>query len=193
MSRMSSEEKLRMFITEHNDELLTSLRLYVRRFGLTADAEQAAIELLDDVVIEALSNAERFDSTRHPMSWLLGIGINLIKRTRAQQIRLQQREPLVRDLYSFEEQRLSDEELFDQIAACDIRETDLERDETITMLLDKLSPADQHVIRLAVLYEMNGEALAQELGTKPGAARMRLHCALRRLRQLHGVQRGATL
>jgi DNA-directed RNA polymerase specialized sigma24 family protein len=38
-------------------------------------------------------------------------------------------------------------------------------------------------LRLAVLHDLTGEALAQELGIKPGAARVRLHRALNRLRE----------
>jgi len=45
-----------------------------------------------------------------------------------------------------------------------------------------LSPDDQRVIRLAVLAEVDGEALAAALGITAGAARVRLHRAIKRLR-----------
>jgi RNA polymerase sigma-70 factor (ECF subfamily) len=58
----------------------------------------------------------------------------------------------------------------------------LESEEEVAAILSLVSPADQEIVRLAVLEDCEREALAQRLGVSPGTARMRLHRALRRLR-----------
>jgi RNA polymerase sigma factor (sigma-70 family) len=49
-------------------------------------------------------------------------------------------------------------------------------------MIDGLRPDDRNVLELAFLRDLDGEALAKELGIRPGAARVRLHRALLRLR-----------
>lgn len=186
---MIVSERLQSFIAENECQLLLTLKVYARKSGLAQDyaqAESIARELLSEITVEALQHADRFDITRHPMSWLLGIAANMVKRRQAQNTRLQQREPLLRDLYPTYGEALSDDELFDwlgvQRAIYDVQ--DLDENERITALLSKLSPADQQVIQLAILQDMDGDAVAQALTVTPGTARMRLHRALRRLRTL---------
>jgi len=187
----TSARKLHDFIEAHSDDLLRSLRLYALRAGLakSTNAEQVASELLSEVVAEALEHAERFDSTRHPRSWLLGIGANMIRRRTTARAKRERREPLVRDMYGHIEAAMSDGELFEQVTEVALdHESDLESRETIDGLLAGLSTEDQEVIRLAVLHDLDGARLAKALGTKPGTARMRLHRALRRLRLAHNVE-----
>jgi DNA-directed RNA polymerase specialized sigma24 family protein len=58
----------------------------------------------------------------------------------------------------------------------------LENDEQVNAMMAGVSPDDQRVLRLAILHGLDGEALAEALGCNPGAARVRLHRALNRLR-----------
>lgn len=186
-----SANKLRDFIESHSDDLLRSLRLYALRAGLAKpnNAEQVASELLSEVVVEALEHADRFDSSRHPRSWLLGIGANMIRRRTTDRTKRERREPLVRDMYGHIEAAMSDGELFEQVTQIALNdESDLESRETIDMLLADLNEEDRQVIQLAILYDLDGARLAEALGVKPGAARMRLHRALRRLRSAHHVE-----
>lgn len=85
---------------------------------------------------------------------------------------------------------MSDDDLFDlMIEWADRSHPDvLEQEEMITTLLDTLSPNDSHVLRLALLHGLNGDSIAQELGISPGAARVRLHRALQRLRVAYQMQ-----
>ncbi|MBX3061605.1 MAG: hypothetical protein KF726_01440 [Anaerolineae bacterium] len=46
-----------------------------------------------------------------------------------------------------------------------------------------VSVEDARLLKLAVLHDLDGDELAQELGITAGAARVRLHRALRRLRR----------
>lgn len=185
---MTTAERLQSFIAENDAQLLITLKVYARKGGLAQDdahIESIARELLSEITIEALKHAERFDIARHPMSWLLGIAANMIKRRQASTTRLQRREPLLRDLYASQENTLSDDELFDWL---NLQTTNDDREryenDRLTALLPQLSPADQQVIQLAILQEMDGDAVAKALCIAPGTARMRLHRALRRLRTL---------
>lgn len=179
--------RLQAFISQNHQQLATTLRLYVIRSGLTDSdsVDQIALDLLSDVTVEALDHAERFDSTRHPMSWLLGIGANLIKQRVDARNKRERREPLVRDLYITHAEIMSDGELFDLLASYVQDGRSLDDDLIVTEMLNQLTPDEQHIIRLAVIHELNGEALAQALNIKPGTARMRLHRALQRLRAIH--------
>jgi RNA polymerase sigma factor (sigma-70 family) len=181
-----NQTRLRQFIEMETETLLATLRYYLVRAGL-ADAQSAAlaaVELLNEVVIEALDHADRFRSSGQPMAWLLGIAANLIKRKQAERATRNRREPLVRDLYLDVQDNLSEDELFDWLAALTVAEPALawESNEAVSAILAYVSKTDQHILRLAVLHDLNGEELAQALGVTPGAARVRLHRALNRLR-----------
>lgn len=181
-SRTASEARLRQFLQHESESLLRTLRYYVARAGLGAP-EYTATELLNEVVVEALEHADRFRPGGQPRAWLLGIAANLIKRRQAELARRSHREPLVRDLYPDPEDALSEDELFDRFAALatDNPAERLEEDEQVSAMLAHLSVDDRRVVWLAVLNGLDGQALAQELGVRPGAARVRLHRALRRL------------
>jgi RNA polymerase sigma-70 factor (ECF subfamily) len=185
-SNAAANVQIKALIEAEADTLLRILRHHVQRAGLanSQSAPTVAAELLNDVTVEALSNADRFLEVREPMAWLIGIAANLIKRRHTSRGRDQQREPLVRDLYTGIEDSMSDAELFDQISQLAMSDPahDYETQEQIKWLLSHVSPQDGHIIRLAILQGLNGELLAQSLKISQGAARVRLHRALNRLR-----------
>lgn len=178
----SNQARLRAFIAENNQALFRQLRLFVIRAGYQPDP--LATELLSEVTVEALAHAERFEAARHPMSWLLGIGANLLRRRIADHARRNQREPLARDLYTDVEDAMSDGELFDWIVA---NTNNTQTDDKVNLLLADLSPEEGRIVRLAIIHNLSSETVAEALGINPGAARMRLHRALRRLRAAHQV------
>lgn len=184
---MKRPSRLRAYIERDAGALTGVLRLYLSRAGITDQPlESAANDLLNDVIVEALAHETRFRDDGQPRAWLLGIAANLIRRRQAEQIRRNQREPLARDLFA-DEALLSDDELFDRVAALATPDQgDPAIVSEINAMLGELSLDDQQVIRLAVFAEMDGEALAVSLGTTPGAARVRLHRALGRLKQVYG-------
>jgi RNA polymerase sigma-70 factor (ECF subfamily) len=98
----------------------------------------------------------------------------------------------VRDLYPYAQAAIGEDELFDRLAALDVADLtqDLETNEEVSAMLALVSDDDRRVLRLAVLYDLNGEELAQALGVTSGAARVRLHRALNRLRQAWQAQQG---
>jgi RNA polymerase sigma-70 factor (ECF subfamily) len=96
----------------------------------------------------------------------------------------------VRDLYLHDQVALSEEELFDRLATLTVAEPEqgMEANEEVSTTLALVSENDQRVLRLAVLHDLNGKELAAELGVTPGAARVRLHRALNRLRDAWQAQ-----
>ncbi|MBZ0318835.1 MAG: sigma-70 family RNA polymerase sigma factor [Anaerolineae bacterium] len=195
MDRTTGATRLRQFIETEAESLVGILRYYLFRANTGGDSlESAASELLNEVVIEALQHEARFEPTGQPRAWLLGIAANLIKRRQVETARRNQREPLVRDLYPTLEGDLSDGELFDRVAnLVGMTEDELDTDSQVTALLRPLSPDDQHIIRLAILHGLDGDMLAHELGIHPGAARVRLHRALNRLRTAYFAEQDGAL
>ena len=178
---------LRRFIEAEIETLLGTLRVYILRAGLAdrQGAALAAVELLSDVTLEALEHADRFRPSGQPMAWLLGIAANLIKRRQARRATDSRREPLVRDLYTREQAALSEEELFARLAAASAPgpAQTVEMRDQVSEMLSHVSESDRQVLRLAILHDLNGKELASELDITPGAARVRLHRALNRLRE----------
>ena len=178
--------KLIECISDNAASLLGIIRTYVMRMGLAHGEEvpTMALEVLQEVVLEALGHANRFDPTGQPMAWLLGIAINVIKRKKFELIRRSQRELPMSNLSPTQEEDLSESDLFDQLRVDTYAGPDQEiaANEQAELLLSLVSPEDQHILMLAVLQGFETKALAQKLGISPGAARVRLHRALKRLR-----------
>lgn len=177
---------LMAFLTEHTATLLGSLRSYVQRMSLARGqaVPVVALEVLQEVAVEALEHADRFDPERQPMAWLLGIGMNVIRRKKTEAARRAQREVTFGHLALFLPQAQSEEDLLDLIAPFMLAEPaqEVEANEQASLILGLVSPEDQRVLRLAILADFEREALARELGITPVAARVRLHRALNRLR-----------
>lgn len=182
------DSRLRQFIEHESSALLGTLRYYLYRAGLSGrdlPLEAAARDLLNEVVAEALAHESRFRAAADPRAWLLGIAANLVKRRQTDLARRERREPLVRDLFPGLEALMSDDELFDWIAEmAEAPPDELETRQDVAALLAAVSPDDARVLRLAIMKGLDGMALAAALGVSPGAARVRLHRALNRLRQV---------
>jgi RNA polymerase sigma factor (sigma-70 family) len=183
---MESRRRLEAVIDSERTQLLKTLRFYVLRAGLASgrDGDIVAQELLNETVFEALRSVHRLKPEMNPHPWLLGIALNLIKRKQVDIAKRERREPLVRDLLPDSQFTLSDDDLFDQLPQLvDTAFDEFEVKDEIADMLRYLSESDSQVLKLAVAHDMNGEALAQALHISPGAARVRLHRALNRLRR----------
>lgn len=188
----SDNTKLIEFIADNVASLLGIIRSYVRRMGLASgeDVAAVALEVLQEAVLEALDHADRFDPTGQPMAWMLGIAINVIKRNKSMLKKRSQRELSMSDLSHMQEDGLSESELFDQLTVNAYAGPDQEiaANEQAELLLSLVSPEDQQILMLAFLQGFEREALAQKLGISPGATRVRLHRALKRLRLVWSEQ-----
>ena len=180
------KELLTTFLMQNTEPLLGTLRSYVQRMGLARgeDVKAVALDVLQESVVEALAHAERFNGTGQPMAWLLGIAINVIRRKKTEFAKRTHREMSIAHLAPTEHESLSEGELFDRLISCPLTppEQDIEANEQALMMLSLVSTDDQHILRLAFLYDFDRALLAQQLGITAVAARTRLHRALNRLR-----------
>lgn len=193
----AARQQLIAFIAENTAPLLGTLRSYVQRMGLASgdDVATVAAEVLQETVVEALGHAQRFDPTRQPMAWLLGIALNLMRRKKVELAKRSQRELSITQFSARQMELVSEDELFDglinHVATLAGPEQEFEADEQARAILALVSPDDQQVLRLAFLLDFEREALAQRLGITPVAARVRLHRALSRLRAAWHAQQTA--
>ncbi len=178
--------RLLVFIADHTTPLYGTIRSYVARLGLAPgiDIASVALEVMQEMVVEALGHASSFDSARQPMAWLLGIALNVMRRRRSQEARRYRREISLGRLSLLHPELESESELLETIhhAAESGPEELVEHNEQARALLSLVPEKDQEILRLAILEDFDREALASRLGTTNGAARMRLHRALDHLR-----------
>lgn len=184
-----NEALLRQYLEDEAESLLPTLGWYARRAGLAqGSGTLTAAELLSELSVEALAHAGRYRPGCPPRAWLLGIAANLVRRKQAELARLEHREPLARDLAQATGpgQELPDEdEIFDRLSRLEGRtpEQIVQHDQALGEMLAGLPAPDRRVIELAVLAGLKAGELAHSLGVSRGAARVRLHRALLRLRQ----------
>ena len=173
-------------IQENVGPLLGSIRVYVVRMGLAsgAAAREIADEVLQETVVEALAHAENYQAKPHPMAWLRGIALNVIRRRRTALATHAHREFSLTLLAARYPDAENEQTLLEQWGPTTEYgpEQELESNEQAEELLALVSSEDQQVLTLALLEGFEPGALAQRLGTAPGTARMRLHRALTRLR-----------
>lgn len=173
-------------IQENAGPLLGSIRAYVVHMGLASGqaAREIADEVLQETVIEALAHAENYPAKSHPMAWLRGIALNVIRRKRTTLTTRTQREFPFTLLAARYPEAESEQALLEQWGPTTEHGLDqeLESNEQAEELLALVSHQDQQVLTLALLEGFEPGALAQHLGIAPGTARMRLHRALSRLR-----------
>jgi RNA polymerase sigma-70 factor (ECF subfamily) len=188
-SPAQNRQKLLQFLNEEVEPLSAILRVYIQRAGLPG-GEDTLNELLNHVVVEALSHAQRYDPARPARAWLLGIAANLVRRRQAEAARLDQREPLAADLLETRQENLGEDELFELLSAraAEIARWDLnaasENHDRLSVCLGLLTQEQRRLILLFASGSLDGDRLAASLNVTPGAARVRLHRALAALRQV---------
>ena len=173
-------DAVRCLITKEYDRLVQAFGLYLYRTGL--NTHLTAVEVVNEVTVEALSHSARMEAVDEPVAWLIGIGLNIMRRYQARLEKQRQREPLVHDLYP--RLHMGEDELFDLLES--LVNPDPAREFEIKAMaaywLSQLAPDDRQIIELVIMHDLNGDAVARHLGISPGAARTRLHRALKRLR-----------
>lgn len=181
-----AKRQLSAFLTDNTAPLLGTIRSYVQRMGLAQGEAVAAValEVLQEVAVEALAHSARFRPDSQPMAWLLGISVNVIRRKKVEAAKRYQRELSFGRLTQAYPEILSESEFFEQFALLTQTgpEQEFEANEQANTILSLVSPEDQRILRLAFLRDFERESLARELGITPVAARVRLHRALARLR-----------
>ena len=178
-------QSLHRFLQENSARLTGIISSYVARMGLARgeNIHQLAAEVFQDAALELLAHADRLDPERQPHAWFLRIAANILKRKRASFARRYRFEVLVSDLA---DRTQADDayDVLDRLMAERVPgpEQMLAAREHVQELLALVSARDAEILRLALLRDLDAEHIADLLGVKPGAVRVRLHRALRRLR-----------
>ncbi len=187
---------LTRFIENHAASLMITLREYVRKAHLVPDYEEAvqeaALELLDEVYLEALKTVSHFDPSRPPRAWLLGIASKLMLRKREGKYTRRQREVTVSDLRREYQEELTDDDVLDRLAAFahEGPEHGVIASEQFEYLPSLVSEGDRLLLRLAIELDLDGQSLAQTLGCSYNTALVRLCRARQHLRSAMERQRG---
>lgn len=188
---IAAKEYMQSFLQEHSSSLKKILCTYVLRMGLARgeNVRLVADEAFQDAVLVALGHGRRFMQMEQPRSWFLAVAANILKRKRASFARRYRFEVLVSDLASGPS-AFNEAEVLEQIAGASSPgpEQSFEAREHVRELLSMVSPEDSTVLTLALLHELDTQGLARELGVSAGAARVRLHRALKRLRKAWNEQ-----
>ncbi len=181
-----TQHYLRQFLQENAPLLLGIIRSYIVRMGMAQGptVQPLATEVLHDAALEALAHADRLTSTTQPRAWFLVIATNILKRKRDEAIRQARREILISDLH-FTPDAPGESDFFDSLTryAQPGPEGAFEENEQVREMLALVAPADQKVLHLALVHDLDTRSVARALGITPGTARVRLYRAINRLRQ----------
>ncbi|GCE11802.1 RNA polymerase sigma factor [Tengunoibacter tsumagoiensis] len=173
-------------IQQNTEALLRILRMYTQRMGLAQgmEVQAVALDVLQETVVEALEHADRFDTGRQPVAWLLGIGVNVIRRKKDEMMRTGKRECSIEHFSYHQEDTVDSGEALAYVQSISVAgpEAKVEEDERVEQLLALVSAEDRQVLRLAFIHGFSRDALAQQLGLTSGSVRVKLHRALSRLR-----------
>lgn len=182
----NAKATLLLCLQDNTQPLLDSIRVYVQRFGLASESDATTIaqDILQEVSLEALEHADRFTPDRRPLPWLLGIALNIIRRRNVARARRARREVPAGTYSTLATELETEADPFEQTIAPPALDqlVDVEADDEAKHLLALVPTPDREVLRLAVIEGWNHAELAQRLGITPGAARVRLHRAIARLR-----------
>jgi len=196
------------FLYENETELLGAVLNRVRKAKIWQPQEwnDVAIAIWGEVKRIALQKTSEIDFERQPKAWLLQVANNLVKRRRSRDLEIRNHEIPVSDTGS-QGQKPDELQIFDDLVstinqldsfdgknsrrhwqswnASDASQIakDIISREQVKKLLAPLKFEDRRIIVLAVIYELSGERLAEELNLKPSAARQQLSRALSRLRK----------
>ncbi len=156
-----------VFYHRHVDGIMSYFWVRTRDHTLVAD-------LTAETFATALSSIDTFDQGRgNPSQWLHGIAANILSKFwRRQRITSRAR------------QRLEMVELTAPTSGwTEIEEADSRLDQDrLDAALKRVPSKNREAVRLRIIEQMSYEQIGQQLGCKPGAARVRVLRGLRRLR-----------
>jgi RNA polymerase sigma-70 factor (ECF subfamily) len=179
------------FLQEQSAALKSILRTYVLRAGLAQGAESLAVteEIFQDTIVQVLALDTKFLEAPSPRAWFIRVSLNILLRRRASVARRYRFEVLTSDLAS-RANGFADDDLLDQLATQISAgpESAYVAQEQVSELLALVSQEDARLLSLLVIAEYDAASVGHQLGISPEAVRVRLHRALRRLRQAWHAQ-----
>ncbi len=182
-----SARLLSQYIERNSNDIIGIFRSYVRKAGLASNNEEvqeAALELLGEVYLEAIRSAHAFDPTRPPRAWLLGIAMHVISKKRTEQAKHQPEVPLSAIQHDNQEAEVALSSLtLTSTLISEEMEQQIEARTQVEYLLSLVSPSDRDVLRMSIIEGLDGEALALQLGCSYTTAHVRLYRAKKQLKK----------
>jgi RNA polymerase sigma-70 factor (ECF subfamily) len=182
---------LRRSIEQHWERLLPSIRVQIRKLNLATDPasiEDLVQDILNDAIVQALKNYDKYDPDRPVIPWLRRIAFNQALMLRRRRNLEDQHITLVGD----ETKRLSGEADSEQMTEDEMfgllyQTSNVNFDSKLALndLLSLVKDNDREVLELAFVHGLRGKALAAKLGINEGAAWVRLSRAIARLRDAY--------
>lgn len=181
---------LQRFLQEDATWLQTIIRGYVMRMQFTMGntIDVVAAEVFQETVVEVLAHADRFNPQMQPRAWFLAIAANMLKRRRTDYAKRYRFEVLLSDL-------APQQDILDRLMNYPINTPGPEQafvsHEGVSELLTLVSLEDRKLLSMTLIQGWDAKAIAAQMGITPGAARVRIHRALSRLREAwHHAQQG---
>jgi RNA polymerase sigma factor (sigma-70 family) len=174
---------LLQYLEQDASTIISIFRNRVRKAGLASkpeEVQEVALELLNEVYIEATKTAHSFDPARPPRAWLLGIATHIISKKRAEQAKHKSEIPL--SALPYDHQEAGAVLTLTSTLINDGMERQIEARAQAEYLLSLVSATDREVLHLSIIEGLDGEELAQRLGCAYTAAQVRLCRARARLR-----------
>jgi RNA polymerase sigma factor (sigma-70 family) len=171
------------------DVLLGIIETYLRRYSVThawQETREAALDVYTELFYEAMRALQKFDASRPPRAWLLGIAQNLVLRKKVERAKEWKRAAQNIEAKPELGDDETDAEAFDRLAAASRHyhelQSPLEKQQTLDEILSGVGEDDREIIWLSIVCGLQSEVVGQKLGINAAAARKRLQRALERLR-----------
>jgi len=150
------------------------VRLMVYRvLGRIAAADQVAEEVISQTFERLVKSHESYDPERPALPWLMRLATCALRDLQRIEVRRRRR---------------AGDVPVEEIAA---REQVIDpRGEDVTRAMSRLPEPQRRILELHFIEGMDGNALANALGIKPGTARVQLHRAIDMLKRQLGVDGG---
>ncbi len=178
---------LQQAIEQQWESLLPSIRIQIKKLNLATDPtsiEDLTQEILNDAIVQALKNYDKYDSDRPLFPWLRKIAFNQALMLRRRRNLEEQHITLVADetnmlTEKMGSEKMTEEEMFGLL----YQTSNVNFDDKMTLndLLSLVKDSDRQVLELTFKQGLRGKALAAKLGISEGAAWVRLSRAIKRL------------
>lgn len=196
----------------HFADLAQMLRPHILQMGLAtnrADAERLAFDVLSEAYLEVERSPQNYNITLSAKAWIVGLALNLLRRRRTESSRRAVREvplgpddaaALIGEVNDAIRDDMGDRFIFRLLVKAAVNhsqepheclaqeQAETEYDLLLKQVLDlipTLDPMDQGVLTANLQTNFDCSTTARLLGIRPGAARTRLHRAIRRLRDAY--------
>lgn len=183
-SQTSNYRLLYQAIEQHWKELLPSIRVQIKKLNLAIDpdsVEDLAQEILNDSIVQALENYDKYNPDRPALPWLRKIAFNQALMLRRRRNLENQHVTLVVDKTKKLTEKTGSEEMAEDEMFDLLYQPSGHPKYTLDDLLSLVNDTDRQILELVFVHGLRGKSLAAKLGVSEGAAWMKQNRAIARL------------